>query len=208
VQYTVAWYGVCTDGVSDWILNSLSTYKHDSELQVITAPPLNSTIHKSPQHRLRIFQSAVFTSRSLVTASNSGDSSASALKFSLKVGFIPTLFQMFPFFTASCTALTWFASLPYNSSARPVQTAPFILVCVPDTAGTCLPGRSLASVVYPCLLRICYLETDIVPLFHGLCLETYFVSEPFANSRRDSVVGIATSYGLDDRRVRVRVPIG
>jgi hypothetical protein len=52
-------------------------YTHDSELQAVTTPPLTSTIHKSPQHPLNPFQPAVFISRSLATASNSGDSSAS-----------------------------------------------------------------------------------------------------------------------------------
>jgi hypothetical protein len=58
-------------------MNLLTTYTHDSELQTITAPPLISTIHKSPQHPLSLFQPAVFTSRSLATASNSGDLSGS-----------------------------------------------------------------------------------------------------------------------------------
>jgi hypothetical protein len=67
----------------DWILDSLATYAHDSELQAITAPPLISTVHKSPQHTLGPFQPAVFTSRSSVTASTSADFSASTRKFSL-----------------------------------------------------------------------------------------------------------------------------
>jgi hypothetical protein len=33
-------------------MDLLTTYAHDSELQAITAPPLISTIHKSPQHPL------------------------------------------------------------------------------------------------------------------------------------------------------------
>jgi hypothetical protein len=52
-------------------------YHTDSELQVITAPPLIPKIHKSPQHPLSLFQPAVFTSRYTATASNSEDSSAS-----------------------------------------------------------------------------------------------------------------------------------
>jgi hypothetical protein len=49
-----------------------------SELQVIIALSLISTLYKSPQHLLSNFPACcVFTSRSLVTASNSGDSSAS-----------------------------------------------------------------------------------------------------------------------------------
>jgi hypothetical protein len=60
-------------------MDLLTTHTHDSYyVQVITAPPLISTIHKSPQHPLSLFQPAVFTSRSLVTASNSGDFSASS----------------------------------------------------------------------------------------------------------------------------------
>jgi hypothetical protein len=37
----------------DWRMDLLSTYTHDSELQelqAIPAPPLISTIHKSPQY--------------------------------------------------------------------------------------------------------------------------------------------------------------
>jgi hypothetical protein len=44
---------------SDWRMDLLTTYSHDSELQVITAPSLISTIHKSPQHRLSLFQPTV-----------------------------------------------------------------------------------------------------------------------------------------------------
>jgi hypothetical protein len=63
---------------SDWCMDLLATYIRNSELQVITAPPLNSTIHKSPQHPLSLFPDCcLFTSCSLVTASNSEDSSAS-----------------------------------------------------------------------------------------------------------------------------------
>jgi hypothetical protein len=35
-------------------MNLLTTYTHDSELQAIAAPPLISTIHKSPQHPLSL----------------------------------------------------------------------------------------------------------------------------------------------------------
>jgi hypothetical protein len=40
-------------------MHLLTTHTHDSERQAITAPPLRSTIHKSPQHPLSLFQSAV-----------------------------------------------------------------------------------------------------------------------------------------------------
>jgi hypothetical protein len=50
---------VTVDGV--WIGKRIywPLIPHDSELQVITAPPLISTIHKSPQHPLSVSQPAV-----------------------------------------------------------------------------------------------------------------------------------------------------
>jgi hypothetical protein len=48
----------CRRGL-DWWMDLLATYTHDSELQVITASPLISIIHKSPQHSLSHFQPAV-----------------------------------------------------------------------------------------------------------------------------------------------------
>jgi hypothetical protein len=44
---------------SDWWMDLLTTYTHNSKLQAITASPLISTIHRSPQHPLSIFQPAV-----------------------------------------------------------------------------------------------------------------------------------------------------
>jgi hypothetical protein len=64
--------------VMDWRTDLLTTCIHHSELQAITAPLLISRIHRSPQHPLSLLPACcVFTSRSLRTASNSGDSSAS-----------------------------------------------------------------------------------------------------------------------------------
>jgi hypothetical protein len=39
----------------DWWMYLLTTYTHDSERKAITAPPLISTFHKSPQHPLSLF---------------------------------------------------------------------------------------------------------------------------------------------------------
>jgi hypothetical protein len=62
----------------DWWMDLPNTYTHHSELQVITAPPLISTLYKSPLHPLTLFPACcVFISRSLPAASNRGDSSAS-----------------------------------------------------------------------------------------------------------------------------------
>jgi hypothetical protein len=46
----------------DWILDLLTTCIHHSVLQVITAPLLISTIHRSPQHPLSLFQPSTSTS--------------------------------------------------------------------------------------------------------------------------------------------------
>jgi hypothetical protein len=63
---------VTINGVFDWRINLLTAYTHNSELQAITAPPLISTaLAKS------FPACCVFTIRSLATATNSGDSSAS-----------------------------------------------------------------------------------------------------------------------------------
>jgi hypothetical protein len=45
-------------GLHSW-MDLLATYTHDPELQVITAPLLISTIHKSPRHPLKFLQPAV-----------------------------------------------------------------------------------------------------------------------------------------------------
>jgi hypothetical protein len=59
----------------DWILDLLTT--HHSELQVITALSLISTLYKSSQYLLSFPACCVFNSRSLATASNTWESSAS-----------------------------------------------------------------------------------------------------------------------------------
>jgi hypothetical protein len=62
----------------DWWMDLLTTYTHHSELQVITALSLISTVYKSPQHPLSLFSACcILISRFLGKASNNGDSSAS-----------------------------------------------------------------------------------------------------------------------------------
>jgi hypothetical protein len=78
-SYCHVFGSVTIDGV--WIgeLDLLTTCTHHSELQVITALSLISTIHRSSQHPLSPFPACcVFDRRSLATASNSGDPSASS----------------------------------------------------------------------------------------------------------------------------------
>jgi hypothetical protein len=95
---------------------------------------------------------SVFTSRSLVTASNSGDSSALHAQA----------------LSSQPPVQDWHGCpnfLPYNSSAWPTETPPFILVCLPVAAGTCVTSRSLAAAAYSCLLRICRLTKDVIPVY-------------------------------------------
>jgi hypothetical protein len=68
-RWLLMWFGLAN--------GLLTTYIHHSELQVLTVLSLISTLYKSQQHPLSLFQPAVFTSRSLATASFNGDSSAS-----------------------------------------------------------------------------------------------------------------------------------
>jgi hypothetical protein len=59
-------------------MDLLTTYTHHSELRVITAPSLISTIYKSPQYSLSFFPACcVFTCRFLATAYKSEESSGS-----------------------------------------------------------------------------------------------------------------------------------
>jgi hypothetical protein len=56
---------VTIDGGFDWWMDLLTTYTHDSDLQAVTAPPINSTASAKPFPAC-----SVFTSHSLATASN------------------------------------------------------------------------------------------------------------------------------------------
>jgi hypothetical protein len=64
----------------DWWIDLLTTCTHHSELQVITALSLISTLYKS-LHAKSSPAYCVLTSRSLSTSSNDGDSSASRAHF-------------------------------------------------------------------------------------------------------------------------------
>jgi hypothetical protein len=59
---------------TDWTLDLLTTCIHHSELQVIRAPMLISTINRLPQHPQILFVACyIFNRRYLAAASNSGD---------------------------------------------------------------------------------------------------------------------------------------
>jgi hypothetical protein len=146
----------------------LTTYIHHSKLQVITAPLLISTIHRSSQNPLNLFPACyVFNSRSLTMASNSGDSSASCAH-------VVTVRQL------SCNCqLTTMPSLPSvpcrarlncQPSTEPVKIIPQRRLCrkhqysiavhVFPSAGTCLLSRCLetgcVTQFFYCCMCVCF----------------------------------------------------
>jgi hypothetical protein len=121
----------CRRGL-DWWMDLLTTYTHDSELQAVTAPPPITTAPAKPFPAC-----CVFTSRSLATASDSGDASASR-----------------PQVLSSQTAVqNWLgcpSCLQDNSSARtrqkhPVSNSTSIVARRFVAAGTCLSSRCLET---------------------------------------------------------------
>jgi hypothetical protein len=74
----------------DWILHLSTTYTHHVVLQVFTAPPLitGANTKSSPPYSVN--------SRSLATASNSGDSSASRVQVCLLLPLVQNSTQMSP----------------------------------------------------------------------------------------------------------------
>jgi hypothetical protein len=77
----------------DWCMALLTTYTHHLELQVITAPSLISTLYSSLKNPLSLSQPAVLTSRSLATAFNIGDCSASHAQVLLSQPLMQNTFQ-------------------------------------------------------------------------------------------------------------------
>jgi hypothetical protein len=75
--YIVTIYGCDYRRGLNWWMYLLTTYTHHSKPQVIAALWLISTLYKSPQHPLSLYPACCVISRSLVTASKSGDSSTS-----------------------------------------------------------------------------------------------------------------------------------
>jgi hypothetical protein len=133
-------------------------------------------------HTLKSFLACcVFTSHSLVMASNTGDSSASTLKSSLIGGSFPTVSFLhgLPYRT-DLVAPTVFFTTPWHGPRRQ-HTAHSRMLTV--SAGTCFPSRSLVAAVYSCLLRICCLATDVVCLSVSRPFSrNYVVLEPLASN--------------------------
>jgi hypothetical protein len=81
-------WGVCRRGCDSWMA-LLTTYTHDSELQIAIALSLIFTLYKSLQAKSSPSYS-VFTRRCLVTALNSGNFSASMFTSLLSGEYITT----------------------------------------------------------------------------------------------------------------------
>jgi hypothetical protein len=75
--YILSWFTCGYRQGMDWWIDLLTTYTHHSELQVITALSLISTLYKSPTEPTNPFPACCVISCSLGTASNCGDSSVS-----------------------------------------------------------------------------------------------------------------------------------
>jgi hypothetical protein len=132
-------------------LDLLATYTHDSELQAITAPPLITTALAKPFPAC-----CVFTCRSLVKVSNSGDYSASARKSSLNGGFLPTVpFLHSLLYRTNSVAPVVFLITPLHGANIEHSFQHYsIIACVSATAGTCLPSRCLdTALVYLLISR-------------------------------------------------------
>jgi hypothetical protein len=95
---------VTIDGI--WIVYCIYWYTctHHSELQVITALPLISTLYKSPQRPLSLFPACWVNSRSLAMTSSSEYSSASGAHV-VTVRRISRNWTLF--FTAGLSTVNW-----------------------------------------------------------------------------------------------------
>jgi hypothetical protein len=125
----------------DWWMDLLTTYTHHSELQVITALLLISTLYQSLEHLLSLFPSCcIFFSHSLAAAPDSGDSSASC---SQVLSLQPPVQNL--------TELNYSPNLPVITSRHgPHRKCPVSIVVVQLlhllricclAMGTCLPSR-------------------------------------------------------------------
>jgi hypothetical protein len=121
-------------------MDLLTTYTHDSQLQATTAPPLISTIHKSPQHQLSLFPpSCVFISRSLVMASKSRNSTTSRAQSLSSQPPVQNSTELSTQLTSiELTAPTVLVITSRHEPYRKHRSSTVAFVSV--TAGTCLPS--------------------------------------------------------------------
>jgi hypothetical protein len=153
---------------------------------------LISALYKSQQLLLSLFQSAVFTSRSLETASNSGDSSAS-LSHVVTVRWISRNWTLSPII------------FKINPRHGPRRKQP--VYCCRDafTAPLHSNGRSANHIGNTVLLWLCACMLWALPS-NARCLQSHWLTKGLFWSLT-YWAGIATGYGLDYRGVGVRVPV-
>jgi hypothetical protein len=160
----------------DWIFGLLTTCTHHSEIQVIRALLLICTFYKSPQHPLSLLQACcVFNSRSLATASNSGDSSASRahvvtvrrISRNWTLIFTSKLLHFIPLHSTELLNLIFLKITPRRGPQRKHRSS--IVAGVFVSAGTSLPSRCLETgcitpLFYLCVHVCCgrYLATTAV----------------------------------------------
>jgi hypothetical protein len=147
----------CRRGMDRWI-NLLATYKHHSQIEVITAPPIISVLYKSVQHALNSPACRVFNSRSLATVSNNEDYSAPRAQV-IPVHRISLKYRDCPRF------------LLYNHYARTIPKTQFFYcyVCV------CFRGivfTGLLLRIGRLFIRLLHSNDRTRCLFRDLCLAT------------------------------------
>jgi hypothetical protein len=177
---------VCDYGQGvDWWMDLITTYTHHSEVQLITAPLLISTIHKLPQHMLSIFPACcVLASRSLATAYSNGDSSTCRAQVLLSQPPVQNSCQLSTqlyrhHFSASLAELNWTANPQLNLIAPVVFSITLqrglhrkhcpIVVCVFVSAGRVY--RAVAQ-KRPFFISLLHSNGCNRCLFWGLCLAT------------------------------------
>jgi hypothetical protein len=128
-------------------MDLLTTYTQNSELKAITAPPLISTVHKSPQHPTKPFPACcVFTSHSLTTASNSGNPSRTQVLSSQ-----PPMQNSTELIAPTVLVITYRHG-PHRK--QPVSNSNSMVACVFVAEKTFLPSRCPETVVI--LQSSCY----------------------------------------------------
>jgi hypothetical protein len=133
------------------------THTQDSEVQIITAPPLISTLYKSPQHPLSLFPTCcVFINRSLSTASDSGDSSAShAIRFHLHSLPCRTQFSSDNWLTNLVAPIVFHITTLHRLSRKRLFNSNSIVMCVFTAAVTCSRIRCLETgCITPLFIRL------------------------------------------------------
>jgi hypothetical protein len=136
---------VTIDGVLDWILDLLTTYTHDSELQAVTvaiANLHNSQITTAPPKSFAACY--VFNSRSLATASIVEILQLHAFKSSPSGGSLPTTCfpHRLPYRTDKVAPIIFLCA---DRVENTVSNSTSIVAYVSIAAGTCLPSRCLGT---------------------------------------------------------------